>query len=317
MNDTIQTHTLRDGNTEITILSIGCALQDWRVGGRRVVLGYEDIEDYRVNPSSMGLVVGRVANRTANSQFEMDGEIWKLPSKNGRHHLHGGPGGIGWQNWQMEPQGDRAVTLRLHSPHLDQGYPGAVNFEVKLTLDGPALTWDMTGTPDRKTPINLAQHVYFNLAGQGTIRDHSFRLAASHYTPTDAELIPTGEILPVEDTRYDLRQPRVLKEVDPNREGYDLNFSLDVGDGPKVEVSEPSGMKLTLWTNRKGMQLYTSNMLKSFGTPHPEVAHGPFAGFCIEAQDFPNTLNTPAFGEIFCTPEVPYRQRTTIRIAKD
>ncbi|WGW04335.1 aldose epimerase family protein [Tropicibacter oceani] len=317
MHDPIQTHTLRDGDTEITVLSMGCAIQDWTVAGRRVVLGYDDMENYRENPKSMGIVVGRIANRTAGSQFELDGQIWKLTSRGERPHLHGGPGGIGWQNWQMEPQGDRAVNLRLHSPHLDQGYPGAVDFVVRLTLDRPALTWDMTATPDRKTPINLAQHVYFNLAGRGTIRDHSFQIAASHYTPVDQNLIPTGVILPVDDTRYDLRAPRLLDAVDPENLGYDLNFALDQAAGPKVTVRAPDGMTLTLWTDRKGLQLYTSNMLSSYGTPHPDIPHDPFAGFCVEAQDFPNTVNTPDFGSILCTPDAPYRQRTTIRIAKD
>ncbi|MFW2543196.1 aldose epimerase family protein [Primorskyibacter sp. 2E107] len=317
MSDTIQTHTLRDGETEVTVLSMGCVIQDWTVGGRRVILGYQDIEDYRGNPASMAITVGRVANRTAQCQFEMDGETYTLASRGGPHHLHGGPGGIGWRNWTMEPQGETAVRLTLHSPDGDQGYPGAVDFEVMLTLDGPALTWEMTATPDRKTPINMAQHVYFNLAGEGTIREHSVRLNASHVTPTDETLIPTGEIMPVDGTRYDFREPRVLSEIDPEGQGYDWNFALDGGDVPQVEIASPDGMRLTLWTNRKGLQFYTGGFLTSHGTRHAGVRHGPFAGFCIEAQDFPNTLNTPAFGSIFCTPDSPYHQRTTIRIARD
>ncbi|WP_425097617.1 aldose epimerase family protein [Tropicibacter sp. S64] len=317
MTDEIRSHVLRDGETEVTVLSMGCVLQDWTVGGQRVILGYSDVEDYRENPKSMAIVVGRVANRTANCTFEMDGETYTLASRGGPHHLHGGPGGIGWRNWNMKPLSDKAVRLTLHSPDGDQGYPGAVDFEVLISLDGPALTWEMNARPDRKTPINMAQHVYFNLAGAGTIRDHRFRINASHVTPTDENLIPTGELMPVDGTRFDLRQERLLSEADPDAQGYDWNHCLDGGDEAQVEVTAPDGMRLQLWTNRKGLQFYTGSFLSSHGTPHPGIPHGPFAGFCIEAQDYPNTLNTPEFGSIFVTPDAPYFQRTTIRIARD
>ena len=121
MHDDIRSHVLRDGDTAVTVLSVGCAVQDWTVGGRRVVLGYADPQAYRVNPVSMGVVCGRVVNRISGSAFTLDGEVWRLPPNEGAHHLHGGPGGFGWKHWTMEPDGDRAVRLGLHSPHLDQG----------------------------------------------------------------------------------------------------------------------------------------------------------------------------------------------------
>ncbi|WP_136443230.1 aldose epimerase family protein [Pacificoceanicola onchidii] len=317
MDKPIEHHVLSDGDTEVTVLSIGCAIQDWIVGGRRVVLGYENFEDYRENPMSMGITIGRVANRTADCSFELDGATYHLTSRGGQHHLHGGPGGLGWRSWSMTDQTDTAVKLKLHSPDGDQGYPGAVDFEVQLSLNNGALTWDMTAIPDRKTPINMAQHVYFNLAGQGDILDHWFRLKASHYTPTGPDLIPTGDIAPVDRTRFDFREGCVLREKGDFGEGYDLNYALDLGGGPAAEVQSQDGMTLQMWTNRKGLQFYTCGHLGPFGSPHPGVTHKPFAGFCIEAQDFPNTVNTPAFGSVYCTPDSPYRQRTTIRISLD
>lgn len=316
MTDPITSHVLRDGDTQITVISMGCAVQDWQVGGRRVVLGYDDPEAYRENPKSMGMIAGRVANRTAEGRFTLNGQDWHLPrARNARHHLHGGPQGLGKRNWDMSPDGDRAVILRLHSPHLDQGYPGEVDFEIRMSLEGGALTWEMSATPDRLTPVNLAQHLYFNLAGAGTVRDHVLRLNASHVTPTGPDLIPTGALMPVEGTRFDFRAPRVIAEADPDSEGYDLNFALDGGPGPAAEVTAPDGMRLRLWTDQPGLQVYTSAFLTEHARPWPGVAHGPSAGICLEAQGFPNALNTPAFPSILVSPEAPYRQVTTIEIA--
>ena len=314
MSDPIRSHTLADGDTRVTVLSIGCAVQDWQVGGRRVVLGYSDPEAYRDNPRAMGVVVGRVANRTADARFELNGQVWHLPANIGAHHLHGGPGGLGKQNWRMTPEGDRAVRLHLHSPHMDQGYPGNIDFEVRISLEGSALTWVMTATPDRVTPVNLAQHLYFNLSGAGTIRDHALRLAAGYCTPTGPDLLPTGEIQPVDGTRNDFRAFRSIAEADPEAEGFDLNFVLDRTDGPVAETRSPDGMRLRLWTDRPGIQFYTSNTLAPHARPWPEVEHRRFGGFCLEAQDFPNALNRPNFGSILVSPDAAYRQVTTIEI---
>lgn len=315
MNDPIRSHVLEDGDTRVTVLSMGCAVQDWQVAGRRVVLGYRDPEAYRDNPRAMGIVVGRVANRTAGGRFELDGQIWQLPANAGAHHLHGGPAGIGKRNWQMTPEGPRAVRLRLYSPHLDQGYPGAVDFEVRMSLSAGALSWEMMAAPDRLTPVNLAQHLYFNLSGARTIREHAVRIAAEQCTPTGPDLLPTGERQAVAGTRYDFRRAQKISEADPSAKGYDLNYALDGGDGPQAEVTAPDGMRLRLWTDRPGLQFYTSNTLEPRAEPWPDVPHGRFAGLCLEAQDFPNALNTPGFGSVLVSPECPYRQTTTIGIA--
>lgn len=315
MADAIRRHVLRDGQTEVTVLSLGCCVQDWQVAGRRVVLGYADPEDYRENPKSMGMTVGRVANRISDGRFTLDGRSWTLPRNSGPNTIHGGPDGFGSRLWHMEPDGERAITLTLASGHLDQGFPGALAVSVRLTLDGAALTWEMEARPDRPTPVNLCQHLYFNLAGQGSIRDHRFRIAAEHYTPVDAATLPTGEILSVEGTRYDFRSPRRLSEIDPEHAGYDLNFALDPEEGPVVTAEAPDGMRLRLWTDRPGLQFYTGAYLTPHGTPWPEVTHAPFGGFCVEAQDFPDAVNRPGFPSTICTPEHPYRQRTTIEIA--
>ncbi len=315
MTDKIQTAVLENDIARITVLSMGCSIQDWRVHGRPVVLGYADVETYRTNPCVMGSIVGRMANRTAGAAFELDGHLWRLPANDGPNHIHGGPGGLAWRNWCLRQQSATSVTLTLRSDHLDQGYPGHVDFKVRLTLDGAALTWDMTGKPDRETPINLAQHVYFNLAGAGNVLGHQIQIGASFVTPTDQALIPTGDRLNVENSRFDFRQAQVISEIDPDNTGYDLNFALDQTDAPNATVVSPDGMRLQLWTDQPGLQLYTAKHLSRHGVALPGAKHDPDCGFCLEAQGFPNCINQSGFGSILCSPKSPYHQKTTIEIA--
>jgi len=306
----IASHVLRDAETEVTVLSIGCAVMDWRVRDRPVVLGYRDPEHYRENPASMGAICGRVANRIADARFELNGVIYELPANGGRHHLHGGPGGLSRRNWQMSPDGDRAVELQLLSEDGDQGYPGQVSFRVVMRLENGTLTWEMDAVPDRVTPINLAQHLYFNLMGKGTVADHTLRVDADRYTPNGPDRVPLGRIEPVDGTAFDFRTPVTLGDG----EGWDGNVVLNGGDAPAAEVIAPDGTRLRLWTDRPGLQVYTSSMLKPVLPEGPGAAHQPWGGLCLEAQDFPNAVNVPAFGSILCAPDEPYRQVTSIEI---
>ncbi|MBV2359275.1 galactose mutarotase [Thalassococcus sp. CAU 1522] len=312
-DDPIRRHVLGDGAVCVTVLSMGAAVQDWQVGGRRMVLGYADPEDYRANPMSMGVICGRVANRIGGARFALDGRDWVLPANDGRNHLHGGPRGFGRRNWAMETDGDNAVRMTLHSPDGDMGYPGALDVTVVLRLSGHALTWDMTAIPDRVTPVNLAQHLYFSL-GVATVHDLSLRVDADGFTPTAPDLVPTGQILPVRG-RTDFRQARRLAEADPQRLGHDGNFVLRGNADPAAEATAPDGVRLRLRTDQPGLQVYMSNSLRSYGTPLPGQRHDRFAALCLEAQGFPDAVNQPGFPSILCSPDQPYRQVTTVEIA--
>ncbi len=314
MSDQITSAVLQNDITKITVLSMGCSIQDWQVNGRHVVLGYSDPEMYRSNPCVLGSIVGRIANRTAGAAFEFDNALWTLPANEGPNHIHGGPGGLAWRNWDLVQHDDTSATLTLHSAHLDQGYPGAVDFSVHLTLRGGALTWDMTGTPDRETPLNLAQHVYFNLAGAGDVLNHSVQIDAEKVTPTDVDLIPTGQFLETKNSRFDFQKPIRIAKQDPENRGYDLNFVLNKSSDPQAIVTSPDGTKLRLWTDQPGLQFYSSQHLTPLGAKNAGASHHPNCGFCVEAQKFPNAINQPAFGSILCTPDSPYRQTTTIEI---
>jgi aldose 1-epimerase len=210
----------------------------------------------------------------------------------------------------MSQDGDCAVELRLVSEDGDQGYPGKVEFCVVMRLVGGRLTWEMDAVPDRVTPINLAQHLYFNLMGQGTVTDHTLTVAADWYTPNGPDLVPLGRIDPVKGSAFDFRTPVRLGDGD----GWDGNLVLTKGAEPAAEVAAPNGLGLRLWTDRPGLQVYTSNSLARALPEGPGAAHGRFAGLCLEAQDFPNAVNEPAFGSILCSPDTPYRQVTSIEI---
>ncbi len=310
----IQSHTLTEGDVSVTLLSLGCIVQDWQVAGRSVTLGYENFESYLENRNYFGAVVGRVANRIRNGRFCLSGREYTLPITAAPHHLHGGPVGFGRRLWRADPDGSRGVRFSLHSPDMDQGYPGAVDVEVYIKLTGRRLIWEMVAQPDRPTPINLAQHLYFNLNGTGSARDHVLRLDADSYTPRDKTGCPTGEIAPVKGTQFDFLSPLRLSAADPQGQGFDHNMVVNTGGGRPVAELTGTDMHLRLWSDQPGLQLYDGGGLGIAPGALPGQSHTPGTGICLEAQGFPNAVNEPGFPSVICTPDQPYFQRTEIEI---
>ena len=316
----IRSHTLSDGDVSATILSMGAATQDWRVpdgSGRRVpvVLGYADPAAYATQSGFLGVIVGRVANRIAGSTYSLGGSTHQVAPNEGPNQLHGGPQGWWAKNWTLEPDGDRAVQLTLHSPDGDMGYSGSVQAQIIISLDGHRLTYDMSATCDRPTPINLANHNYYNLMGDGLIWDHQMQVHADRYTPTGSDLLPTGEIAPVEGTKYDYRQLRSLADADPARGVSDINFALNDDRDIAVSVQAQNGLQLRMWTDQPGLQFYTGQGISAGAQPVAGQSHAPCHGIALEAQGFPDAVNQPDFPSVICTPEKPYKQVTTVEIA--
>ena len=311
----IRRQVLADGDVSVAVLNLGCITQNWRVPHRGarvpVVLGYDDPAAYIDNPFYLGALVGRVANRIAGAGFTLNGTSHRLAANTPPHVLHGGAGGIGKRLWTMETDGSRALQLRLTSPDGDQGFPGRADFTVTISLSGPTLTHDMQATVDRPTPINLAHHNYFNLMGHGTARDHVLHIPSDHVTEVDADMIPTGRLLPVAGTRHDFNRPRALSEADPRAEGYDENHVLT---GDTVTLAAPNGLTLKLHTDQPGLQLYSSRYLAPRHTPLADQSHAPYSAICLEAQHFPDAVNHPHFPSIIATPDAPYRQRLSVTI---
>lgn len=317
--------TLESAEAAVSVLSWGASVRDWRVdsAGRSLpmVLGFRSFDDYVNHAKWHGAIVGRVANRVAGSAFEFEGKVYRLEANEGRNQLHGGAGGLGRRIWEME--GDEtanAVRLSYSSPDGEMGYPGAVRFDVTYRLEGPRLTVEMSGMPDRPTPINLAQHNYYNLAGGADVRDHVVRVAAKRYTPVDGEGIPTGAVEPVAGTRYDFREPISFEASDPGRQGVDVNLVLDPErdvEQPAAEVrSDWTNRILRLWTREPGLQIFNAPKQEIGSLGHEGQRYGRFSGLCLEAQHFPDSLHHPDWPSIIRTPEAPYSQTLVVEIAR-
>jgi aldose 1-epimerase len=316
---------LESAEAAVAILNYGCTVRDWRVDqdGRSLpmVLGFPDFYDYPEHAQAHGAICGRIANRTAGAAFTLDGVAYALTRNHGPHHLHGGAVGLQRRLWEMEGEdAGNAVVLSYSSPDGEEGYPGRVAFTVTYRLEGGKLTCDMVGRPDRPTPINLAHHSYYNLGGGGEVRDHVLQVAARAYTPTRPDLIPLGGIEPVEGTRLDFTEPRSLAEADPRGEGYDNTLVLDPARDPAKPAAVAScprtGRTLRLWTEEPGLQVFDAAGMTIAARGHDGARYGPFAGLCLEAQHYPDSLHNPDWPSIIRTPDNPYFQRLVVEIAR-
>jgi aldose 1-epimerase len=307
------------------ILSWGAVLRDLVVptanGPQRVTLGLNTIEDYLAHSPSFGAVPGRFANRIANGRFTLDGQVNELARKPGdKHTLHGGPNGFGHKLWTLSDHDETSVALVLESPDGEAGFPGALIATVVYRLLEPAtLRVELTARCDRPTVVNLTQHAYFNLDGSSDVRDHELTLACDFYTPTDAELIPTGEIRAVAGTPFDFRQARPIR----NNAGqtYDTNFVAarepDESElAPIARLRSPrNGLTLELHSTEPGVQVYDAATLNC-PVPGLDGAHyGPHAGLCLEPQAFPDSPNRRHFSPCVLRPEDEYRHVSEFRFA--
>jgi aldose 1-epimerase len=296
-----------------------------------VVLGFDDLKDYAAGHPFFGATVGRVANRIAKGEFTLGGKTYKLARNNGPNALHGGLKGFDKVVWKAEPfpvklADAAAIKFSYVSKDGEEGYPGNLSVTVVyLLLNDNSLRIDYHAETDKPTPVNLSNHTYFNLAGAkaGDILDHEVMLNADKYTPVDETLIPTGEIKPVKGTPLDFTKPHKIGEridqlkVDPV--GYDHNFVLNQSDKKlalAARVYEPkTGRSLEMFTTEPGVQFYTGNFLDGKQTGRGGVAYKKHAGFCLEAQHFPDSVHHDNFPSIILEPRQVYKQTTVYKFA--
>ena len=288
-----------------------------------VVLGFGTLEDYTKGHPFFGAIAGRVANRIAKGKFTLEGKDYTLAVNNGANHLHGGKVGFDKKVWKARaftPSAKAAaVEFTCVSADGEEGYPGTLTVKVTYTLtEEDELRIDYEATTDKATPVNLTNHSYFNLAGAGDVLGHLLHLNADHYTPADAGLIPTGEIAPVKGTGLDFTTPRRLGERIADFEsfarGYDHNFVIHRG-GSKLtlcaRVEEPkSGRVMEISTTEPGVQLYTGNHLDGKRTGVGGILCGRHAGFCLETQHYPDSINQPAFPTVVLRPGQTFKSTT-------
>jgi aldose 1-epimerase len=292
-----------------------------------VVLGFDKLESYLGKHPAFGATIGRFANRIAGAAFDLDGKRWELAKNSGgRHHIHGGVQGFHRRLWDAAPEppayGQAAVRFSRLSPDGEEGYPGNLRVSVTVTLtEENELILDYAATTDKPTPLNLTNHTYFNLACSGDVLDHALMIAASHYTPSDADLIPTGEIALVRGTALDFTSERRIGEriaqVMDSARGYDHNYVLDSGGATlalAARARDPrSGRVLEALTTEPGVQLYTANGLDGSLKGPGGVAYVRHGGFCLETQHFPDSPNKPQFPSTILHPGAEFRSATVFR----
>lgn len=296
-----------------------------------VTLGYAGFDGYLADTSYFGSVVGRYANRIAKGRFTLDGKAYTLATNNGPNALHGGPTGFQKRLWAAKvvsgPEGD-ALELTYVSKDGEEGYPGTLTAKVVYSLraDG-GLVIDYTATTDAPTIVNLTNHAYFNLAGEGegTVLGHELQIEADAYTPVDPTLIPTGERRAVEGTPFDFRKPVAIgARIDAADEqlkaggGYDHNYVLRGKKGDlrlAARVVEPkSGRALEVFTTEPGLQLYSGNFLDGSVTGKSGKPYVKRGALCLETQHFPDSPNQPGFPPVVLRPGETYRHTTVYRV---
>ena len=332
--------TLTNGHgISATVIAYGASLQALRMPDRRgkvedVALGYPRLQDYLDKPQYFGATVGRVANRIAKGRFILDGREYQTPVNNGPNALHGGTQGFDKVLWTVVDTGHDAagahVTLRYVSPAGDQDYPGTLTVTASYRLDEKnALTIDYRATTDATTVVNISNHAYWNLAGEGApagAMRHLLTIPADAYLPVDDTLIPTGEIRAVQGGPFDFRRAtaigdRVRQASDEQivfGRGYDHNWIVARAVTPGLHlmarVSEPvSGREFELWSDQPGLQFYSGNFLDGTSAGKSGRIYRQGDAFCLEPQTFPDGVNRPAFPSARLEPGKEYRNRIVYR----
>jgi aldose 1-epimerase len=332
--ETVQLYTLKNANgieTTITnyggiVVSLTCPDKAGKFAD--VVLGFDTLEGYLGEHPYFGALIGRYGNRIAKGRFTLGGKEYKLAVNNGENHLHGGLKGFDKVMWRAKEVGP-ALELTYVSKDGEEGYPGNLTAVVRYTLT-PAneLRIDYTATTDKETVVNLTNHSYFNLAGEGSgdILSHQVTIHADRFTPVDSGLIPTGELRSVAGTSFDFRRAHAIGErINADNEqirlgkGYDHNFVVNGAAGtlrPAAKVTEAkSGRILEVSTTEPGLQFYTGNFLDGSVKGKGGKPYKHRFGFCMETQHFPDSPNKPTFPATVLKPGQTYKSTTVYKLS--
>ncbi len=326
----VQLFTLRNERIEVTITSFGGRIVTLKVPDEAgkiadVVLGFDDLDGYLGENPYFGALIGRYGNRIGHAQFTLDSKRYSLAKNDGGNSLHGGVKGFDKVLWTGRIERDSAVLTYL-SKDGEEGYPGNLTAMVRYTLTGNELRIAYQATADKPTVVNLTNHSYFNLAGQGQgdILDHELILAADRFLPVDKGLIPTGEMRNVAGTPFDFRTAHKIGErIDSTDEqiqfagGYDHNWVLNVTSESltlAARAREPrSGRVMEVLTTEPGVQFYTGNFLDGKFHGKSGKRYTRRSAFCLETQHFPDSPNHPAFPSTVLKPGRNYSSTTIYR----
>lgn len=319
------------GGVTVKILNYGGTITDIIAPDKNgvkenVTLGFVSLEGYlqKGNPF-FGCLVGRYANRIANARFSLNGKVYQLAPNDNGNSLHGGIKGFDKKVWdaRFTPE-SRSLHLHYTSPDGEEGYPGNLSVTVVYTLsEENELIIDYTAVTDAPTPVNLTNHVYFNLSADisNTILDHELMLKSAYYTTTNNMVIPTGDLVPVRNSPYDFNSPKAIgKDIVHTGNGYDHNFVLDNPERkPKLFSTlyhKGSGRFMETFTTQPGVQLYTANYLGGNLQHTPgDIKYHKHAGVCLETQHYPDSPNQPAFPNTILRPGEKYHEITIYKFS--
>jgi aldose 1-epimerase len=328
----VESYTLvNDAGASAQVLNYGGIVTSLRMPDREnhladVVLGFNDLESYLDGNAYIGATVGRIAGRVSGGRIEVDGQTYALACNEGPNHLHGGHRGLDKRLWNAEasrgPDGASTLRLAYTSPDGEEGYPGTLDISVEYTLTASnAFVVETLATSDRPTPLSIAQHSYFNLAGEGsgTISHHEYMILADEYVPADETMRLTDRREQVAGSSADFRFPRRLQEALPSlHRGHGDIYVLRAPDAPGLRSSrlaarvsdDRTGRVLDVFTDESCLQFYTGVALDGTRAGKAGKYYGPHAGFCMECHGYPNALGVGGFGDVLVRPDRPQRRRT-------
>jgi aldose 1-epimerase len=271
---------------------------------RNIVIGFDSLEDYKNNSKYLGVVVGRIANRVKNASFEWDGLEVKLEAnQSDKHLLHGGHNGLHSKMWNLKSLTQDSVTFQYLSHDGEAGFPGKIDTEVCYRILASQIEITFKATSNRRTPLNLTQHSYFNLNGAGKVDNHALRVPSDRIVETDHELIPTGKIIPISH-HLNFNNLKSLKES-CSQGGLDHYFILKNQIDGVTLFSAESGITLNLKTDYPGLQIYSGQGLAI-----------PFNGICLEAHDFPDSLHHPHFSQSVVEPSQKFERKIILEFSQ-
>ncbi len=288
-----------------------------------IVLGFKTLEEWQTKETYFNAVIGRYANRIKNGRFTIDSVEYQLPINNGTNALHGGVSGFNEKVWDVIGQSQHSITLHYHAADGEENYPGNLDVEVTYSINHEgAFTVSYQAKTDKPTILGFTQHAYFNLAGEGsgTVHDHILQVNADSYTPFDETAVPTGEVLPVEGTPMDFRQPtRVGDRIDDPffalGRGIDNNWCLRPNPAHKLQHAatvSADGRTMEVWTTMPGLQVYTGNWVEQNEGKSGKVYDVQHA-ICLEAQNWPDSPNHTNFPNCILRPGEHYREQVSYK----
>ena len=317
-------YTVKNGDMELSALSLGATVQSLKYKGQDVVLGYDSAKEYFDNDGYLGASIGRYTNRISGGKFTLNGKEYVLNKNDNTNTLHGGNVGFDKRNWNLISYTENSLVFEYFSPDGEENFPANLCVRAEYVLTENSLKMIYGARTDGDTPVNLTNHTYFNLNGKGNILEHELEIVADEFIPLNSEFAPYGEIRSVKDCAYDFTKiKKIGKDIDKDEAqikiagGFDQYFIVN-GSGFRKAVtliSQASGIKMDCFTDCKGLQFYSGNFLTERKGKGGEIINYR-DGLCLETHGYPNAVNCKNYPQNILKKGENYRSETEYRFSK-